>query len=106
MSFSFNFFRPTPHKVFHYEPKYYDPKKEAMEERYAQLNEEKGKSKDGKYIPGKYIRTHMRNDVYKNKKDPGKVLTTRLIILISLVILFAIAFYLADGLGFILTSSK
>ncbi len=105
MGLSFNLFKSTPHRVFHYEPRYYDPKKEAMEERYARLNDD-GKSKEDKYIPGKFIRTHMRNNMYKNKKDVTKTLLIRIVILASLVILLMAAFYLTDGLGFLLTPTK
>lgn len=105
MGFTFNFFRSTPHRVFHYDPRYYDPKKEAMEERYARLSDEE-KAKEGKYIPGKYIRTHMRNNLYKNKKDSGKVLAIRLVILVSIIVLLVAAYYLTGGLGFLLTPSN
>jgi len=102
MGFSFNFFRSTPHRVFHYDPRYFDPKKEAMDERYSRLDDAQ-KTKEGKYIPGKYIRNNMRRNLYGNKKDSGKVLAVRVIILASIVVLLMAAYYLTGGLGVLLS---
>jgi len=102
MGFSFNFFRSTPHRVFHFDPRYFDPKKEAMDERYARLDDAQ-KAKEDRYIPGKYIRTNMRRNLYGNKKDSGKVLAVRVVILVSLFILIMLAYYLTGGLGVLLT---
>jgi len=105
MGLSLNFFRPTPHRVFHYENRYYDPKKEAMAERYAELErEKKGKSDD--YVPGRIIRTKMRHNMYHNTKDSGKVFMNRVVILISILILIILAIYLTDGLSVLLTPVK
>ncbi|MCK9305561.1 MAG: hypothetical protein PHP30_09770 [Bacteroidales bacterium] len=105
MAINLSFFRKTPHRVFHYEYRYYDPKKEAMEERLARLNE-KEMVKNGKYVPGRYIRTHMRKNFHGNRSDSGKTLLLRIVILASLAILIIAAYYLADGFAFLLTPSR
>ena len=105
MALNFSFFRKTPHRVYHYEYRYYDPRKEAMEERLARLHEGE-MAKKGIYVPGRFIRTHMRKNIYGNRKDSGKMFITRIVILLSLAVLIIAAYYLADGLAFLLTPTR
>ena len=42
---------------FNYIPRYYDPEKEAREQRRAELRGERAEDAGGEYRPGQYIRT-------------------------------------------------
>lgn len=59
MAINFGFFRTPKHRVFNYQPLYYDERKEAMQERFERLHEqEQGKERD--YKPGKAIRARFK----------------------------------------------
>ncbi len=105
MAFNFNFFKSTPHRVYHYEYRYHDPKKEAREERFARLKGEEP-AKKGVYVPGRYIRNNMRKNFHGNRSISGKTFLIRLVVLLSLVIMIIAAYYLADGFAFLLTPSR
>ena len=49
-------FKRHPNK-FNYIPRYYDPEKEAREQRRAELRGERAEDADREYQPGQYIRT-------------------------------------------------
>lgn len=104
MGFNLSFFKTPKHRVFNYQPLYYDERKEAMEERYARLHEgEKGKERE--YIPGKFIRGRFRKAVYENRRGAsGSVILTRIIVMVTIVILFFVAFYFAKSFGLFFSS--
>ncbi len=105
MAINFKFFRSTPHRVYHYEYRYHDPKKEAREERIARIQEEE-QAKKGVYVPGRYIRHNMRKNFHGNRSISGNTLLMRIVILLGLVAVILAAYYLADGFAFLLTPSR
>jgi len=98
MAFNLSFFKTPKHRVFNYQPLYYDEKKEAMQERYARQHEEE-KGKEQGYIPGRLLRGNLRRAVYHNRRGTGSVLLNRIIILVSLIILLFVAYYVAKSFG-------
>lgn len=98
MGLNFSFFKTPKHRVFHYQPLYYDPRKEALQERIARAREdEKGKEHD--YVPGKNIRTNFRKALYDNRKQAGSPVVMRIIVMLSLVGLAAALYFFAKSIG-------
>lgn len=113
MAIRFTFF-PTPeHKVFHYEPKYYDPQKERLE----QLYEKYGKTPEGMkraeeelaaeggehavtpgYVPGKNIRGAFSRSAEEYRKAEGNNKVKRVVMLITVLAAMVVAYFLAQGL--------
>ncbi|MEN6619236.1 MAG: hypothetical protein ABFC28_07060 [Rikenellaceae bacterium] len=98
MGFNLSLFKTPKHRVFNYQPLYYDEKKEAMEERHARLREEE-KGKEQGYIPGRLLRGNLRRAVYQNRRGTGSVILNRIIIMAFLIILLFAAYYLAKSFG-------
>lgn len=84
MAFRFNLFStPQHHRVFNYQPVFYDPEKERLKEKLrkvtaerelkeAQEAELKEPSKD--YAPGSLIYGSLRDGAYKRTKSEGGAL--------------------------------
>ena len=56
---------------FSYTPRYYDPEKEAREQRRAELRGERSDMAEGEYTPGQYIRT-QREARAARRADEGE----------------------------------
>ncbi len=98
MALNLSFFKTPKHKVFNYQPLYYDERKERLQEQIAKAKEkELGKSKD--YVPGRNIRMNFRKPLYENRRSPGSPLILRVVILISLLGLMAGLYYVARMIG-------
>ena len=116
MAFGIKFWHIPEHRVFHYEPRYYDERKEKLEELYKKygktmpgeeieamakregLVDETGK----RYIPGMHIRGSFRQ-TYEEKRlskekdnSPMSMVMKIVMILTGLAIAFA-AYYLSKG---------
>lgn len=75
-------------KKFNYIPRFYDPAKEAREQRRAELRGERSDAKDkGEYKPGKYIRTQRaaRNE---RLKDSGSDRKSKLWLMVLAIVAF------------------
>lgn len=81
MAFRFNLFStPQHHRVFNYQPVYYDPEKERLKEKLKRVSAERelreardaGQSKD--YTPGSLIYGSLRDGAYKRTKSEGGAL--------------------------------
>lgn len=106
------FFRTPEHRVYNYTPRYYDPRKERLEELYkkygrtpegmeraeAELKaEDRASGKADHYIPGASIRGAFKKALYENR---GKESGSRLKYLIGFVTIIAAmlaAYFLAQG---------
>lgn len=98
MGLNFSFFKTPKHRVFNYQPLYYDERKEALQDRIAKARvEEQGKERE--YIPGKNIRTNFRKAIYENRKQAGSPMVMRIIVLLSLLGLMTAAYYVAKSIG-------
>ena len=117
MAFGFKFWHTPEHRVFHYEPRYYDERKERLEEIYKKygktmpgaeiealarkeglLEEETGR----RYIPGMHIRgsfrkTYEEKRLSAEKETSAMNITKKVILALTLVALAAAAYYLSKG---------
>jgi hypothetical protein len=84
------FFRIPQHKRFHYEPIYYDERKEKLEERIKQIEQEYGIRNGEDYVPT--IRKGSFSSYYGRKKKATRYSTTRLVIII--IFLLFVSYYL------------
>lgn len=64
-------FKRHPNK-FNYIPRYYDPEKEAREQRRAELRGEKAADAGREYRPGQYIRTQREARAAHRSQEEGK----------------------------------
>lgn len=82
----------TPYKKhanrFNYIPRYFDPQKEAREQRRAELCGERLDQMDEEYTPGKYIRTQReaRNARRVQEQSGGRGKVVRLALLLMLLL--------------------
>ena len=92
-----NFFKPTPYNVFNYKPRYYDERKERIENLKKKYQNKTATSEDNETINPeiKINKSYLKNEWSKHKKnDANWRPNLRLAIIIT--ILFAIAAYLLD----------
>lgn len=86
---------------FSYTPRYYDPEKEAREQRRAELRGERSDD-TGEYTPGKYIRTQReaREQSRAKRKSNGLGGSTRFISLVVVMLLvFMFVYVLVPRIG-------
>ena len=92
-------FKRHPNK-FNYIPRYYDPEKEAREQRRAELRGERAEDADREYQPGQYISTQReaRDARRSNEEERGRIRVLKMAAGAVLVLLFIYLLYpkLAD----------
>ena len=116
MAFGFKFWHIPEHRVFHYEPRYYDERKERLEEIYKKygktmpgeeieaiakeegLVEETGK----RYIPGMHIRgsfrkTYEEKRLSAEKENSAMSIVKKVVLALTLIAIAAAAYYLSKG---------
>ena len=84
---------------FNYTPRYYDPEKEAREQRRAELRGER-KEDDGEYTPGKYIRAKREARDLKREQEAKKAGSDKKMkmwtLVVALMLLAALIYILAQ----------
>ena len=90
MGFNFSLFGTQEHRVFNYRPRYYDPEKEALKEKFGRVD---GSLEKEKYVPGSYIKGSFRNGNYQRTSGANKA--QKIIGAIALVIFFIALIYIA-----------
>lgn len=80
---NFSFFGAQEHRVFNYRPRYYDPEKEALKQKFGHVD---GRLEKEKYVPGTYIQGSFRNGNYQRTKQAGKSMA--IVGVIGLVLFF------------------
>ncbi len=90
-----SFFKQYGPRGFNYIPRYYDPDKEAREERVRMIKQEMGIVEEGeKYVP-RIQRGSMRNYFRQKDRKVQRYTTIRLIVIILILIIISyIVFYL------------
>ena len=92
-------FKRHPNK-FNYIPRYYDPEKEAREQRRAELRGERAEDAAREYQPGQYLRTQRaaRGARRSNEEERGRIRVLKMAAGAVLVLLFIYLLYpkLAD----------
>ena len=116
MAFGFKFWHIPEHRVFHYEPRYYDERKERLEEIYKKygktmLGEEieaiarregLDEEKERRYIPGMHIRgsfrrTYEEKRLSSEKENSAIGIVKKIILAVTLVAIAAAAYLLSRG---------
>lgn len=116
MAFGFKFWHIPEHRVFHYEPRYYDENKERLEEIYKKYGKtmpgkeiEEMARKEGltgedgrRYIPGMHIRgsfrkTYEEKRLSSEKDNSAMSIIKKLILVLTAVALAAAAYLLSKG---------
>ena len=123
MAFGFKFWHIPEHRVFHYEPRYYDERKERLEELYKKygktmpgeeidsmarqegLTEDTGK----RYIPGMHIRgsfrkTYEEKRLSREKDNAPMTIVKRIVLILTLAAVAFAAYYLSKGFVLLLVS--
>ena len=103
MAFRFTFFNTPKPRVFNYQPLYFDPEKERWEQRKAQLYP-KTAEEARLFRPGGQIRGSFQRARFESRRKTGENRYIRAVVIISIVVLFIAALYLADGVSFLYKS--
>lgn len=86
----FNWFGNSEHRVFNYQPRYYDPKEEERRRKFGPVEHNAEKS----YEPGSYVRGALRGGRYS--KERGHATKAQNIIgIVGLLLVFLVLFYIA-----------
>ncbi len=86
-----SFFATAKPRRFHYTPRYYDPEKEALQQRIAQIEQELGLRQGEAYVP-KIRRGQMATHFKRKSKRREKTSNIRLLIILA--ILFFLSYLL------------
>lgn len=94
----FNFFGESEHRVFNYKPIYFDPEKEERRRMFGQVDGSiEREKKEGKYVPGSYIKGSMRDGNYQRTRGHASKVQTIIgivtLILIAVVLVFIAKIY-------------
>lgn len=95
MSFMFSLFRTQKHRVFNYQPLYYDERKEALDEKL----EKARKKETGEYVPGEHLRGAFRRGKIELKRSNKHDSVRRFATLIALVLFMVALVYIAQYMG-------
>lgn len=87
------FFKTPKHRVFEYKPLYYDPRKEALDEKI----ENQRKRDAGEYVPGDHVRRGFNRIRFDSKRSSGTSPVVRFITIIGLAVLIAALLYFTDA---------
>lgn len=86
------FYTPKPRR-FEYKPRYYDPEKEAREQRRKELLGDRDADPDAEYVPGDLLRRRKLqrmiaadNAAARRKKSSGFVLLIAVLVLLILAV--------------------
>ena len=87
---------------FNYKPRFYDPDKEAREQRRAELRGER-KEDDGEYTPGKYIKAKREARELKREQEAKKAGSEKQMkmwtMIVGLMLVAALIYILVPRLG-------
>jgi len=87
--FNFGIFGEPEHRVFNYRPRYYDPEKEAVKEKFADVD---GTAEKKEYVPGTYLKgAFRRENRYRTVTSRTRTIASLLGLLMVIVILIYIA---------------
>lgn len=98
--FNFGFFGTPEHRVFNYKPRYYDPEKEALKEKFGAVDG----SRDKNYVPGSHIKGSFRGGNYQRTRKAGRA--SGIIGMISLILAFVVIYLIAKYYPLLLSSMQ
>ena len=90
-----SFFKVPNHRVFHYEPRYWDERKERREMVKNETLREKAEWKDESYRPGMYISGKFQEQARNNRRGSLSKNLTRIIGLVSVATFLALLYFFA-----------
>lgn len=85
MGFNFGFFGSQEHRVFNYKPRYYDPEKEKLKQKFGKVD---GSLEEETYTPGSYIKGSLRDGNYQRTRNVNKV--QKIIGIVGLMLFFVV----------------
>ena len=88
--FNFSFFGSGEYRVFNYRPRYYDPEKEALKQKFGDVD---GSNDKKSYTPGMYIKGSLRNGRYQKTRGANKV--QKILGFVSLILAFVVIYLIA-----------
>lgn len=96
-----SFFNLPEHRVFTYRPRYYDETKEHIQE----LEKKYATDENGEkiYVPGMSIREAYRKGIDGKRKQAGNARLKNIILLLSMIAVFVVAYYIAQGMSELFT---
>ena len=87
--FNFGIFGEQEHRVFNYKPRYYDPEKDAVKEKFASVD---GSMEKKDYVPGSYVKgAFKREDRYRTSSGRVRMIVSLGGLLLIVVALIYIA---------------
>ena len=87
--FNFGIFGEQEHRVFNYKPRYYDPEKEAVKQKFAGVD---GTTEKEDYVPGTYLKgAFRRENRYRTASNRARTFVTLAGLLMVIVILIYVA---------------
>jgi|SRR5574344_129831 hypothetical protein len=91
----FNFFGDNEHRVFNYRPIYYDEAEEERRRRFGAVDGTFDKErKEGKYVPGTYIKGSLRDGHYQRTHTHLKK-TQTIIGIVTMILIVVVLFFIA-----------
>ncbi len=95
MGFNFGFFGTPEHRVFNYKPRYYDPQKDELKQKFGRVDGSlEAKDDEGKYIPGSIIKGSFRDGNYQEQRSHGGM-AVKIIGAIAMILIFIALIYVA-----------
>ena len=88
--FNFSFFGSGEYRVFNYRPRYYDPEKEALKQKFGDVD---GSNEKKAYTPGMYIKGSLRNGRYQKTRGANKI--QKILGFVSLILAFVVIYLIA-----------
>jgi hypothetical protein len=103
MAFRITFFKLPKPRRFHYEPVYYDPIKERLEEAHkrvakAEEQENNRANEERLFVPGQRIRGSFQKAFDDRRRPSGSSTLIRVVFMLTLIVLFVFIWYFTDGL--------
>lgn len=107
-----SFFRIPEHRVYNYRPRYYDPRKERLQELYEKYGltpegkkraedefraEERAEGRSDHYVPGQSIRGAFSKARYENRSEEKRSPLKWIISFVTVAAAMVAAYYLAEG---------
>lgn len=92
MGLNISFFRTPQHKVFNYQPIYYDERKEALKEKIEQAQ----RREKGEYVPGESIKGSFKRVKFDVKRGRSYGSLVRIITVVALVALMVSLIYMVQ----------
>ena len=109
MALQFNLFKTPKHRVFNYNPRYYDPQQERAEELRAATGNAKNAAAMSDNERLRHLRSRMHKGfqqaAYHNRRSIGKPLIMRIIFFVTIVTLLILLFYLVSGVNALILRS-